>query len=163
MSGDTKGTQSWILMLVAGILATLLFDYAVFEYRRHVLENHYAIRASVLDIRYEGPQNRSRYAKLLTVRVLAEVDLKPVQRVIEDGWSSGRPAFAHATHVGDRIVIWVDRRDGKFSLFEPARPNLFSTVWIASWTIGLVACLLVGLLMGESVPQRAPPYGRSMR
>lgn len=160
---DTKGTQNLVLMLMAGILATLFFDFAVFEYRRHVLENHFAIRASVLDIQYDGPQDRSAYAKLLIVRVVAEVDQKSVQRVIKDGWSSGRPAFAQATRVGDRIVVWVDRRDGSFSLFEPTHPKLFSTVWIASWTIGLVACLLTGLLVGEAVPQRASPIRRGMQ
>lgn len=132
-------------MFVAGVLATLLFDFAMYAYKRHVSDKYFAVRANVLEI---------SYAKTLTVKVLVELDHTFVERVVIDGSSSERPAFANATHVGDRIVIWVDRQNQEISLFEPDRPRLFSTLWLTSWTIGLFACLLTGVLVGETVPKR---------
>lgn len=111
-----------VAILVAGLLAILLLDFAVYAYKRHVSDKHFAVRASVLEI---------SNAKTLTVKVLFELDNAFVERIIEDGSSSERPAFADATRVGDRIVIWVDRSSQEISLFEPDRPRLFSILWLA--------------------------------
>jgi len=145
-----------VVILVAGVLAMLLADFAVYWWDRDRRNHHDSHPAKILDIKYYSPTQKG-YGKVLEVSVTMLLNNQWVHRTIKDGSSDGRPQFASQKRSGDAVMVWVDKRDGAISLFEPDQPRLFSTLWITSWTVGLAGCLVMAFVLGERVPPRKRP------